>query len=305
MMSRLFKSILLLCSIHAGLIHAGELSSKLVSTGWLRSNITKENLRIIDIRSAQAYSMNHLPGAINLNPESFREQIANTPAHPVKKETIADILGSSGVEDNSIVIIYGGATDVQPFYMLWLFDYIGHTAVALLDGGIDRWEQENRPVTQTVPQIKKVRYRLDEPDEFSTRSSKEDILQAIKTNSSVLIDTESPEIFAGNDGSFNRKGHVKGAVNCYWKNDITELYSWKRPDILKTTYSRYEVFSGKKVILLCNDGWSAAHSYFTLRYILGISSVSIYDGGMCEWANDNEMPMTSNALLIQSAGPGF
>lgn len=291
-MDRLFiKGITTLFIFFSISISAGELSSRMVSTGWLRSNLSKEHLRVIDIRPVQKYYSNHIPHASYLNAESVRLSINGVPYLPIAPEALALMLGALGIDDKSTVIIYGGQEDLQTYYLIWLFDYIGHKDVALLEGGYEKWERENRPQTQDLPEIEAVKYQMPQKMNDEIRANKKDVLKSIQNNSAVIIDVESPDTYAGVDGGCKRKGHIKGAINHYWKNDIESGYQWESIDILKGSYSRAGSQSDKRTILTCENGWAAAHSYFTLRYIMGQNAVQLYDGGMGEWANTTDLPM--------------
>jgi thiosulfate/3-mercaptopyruvate sulfurtransferase len=133
------------------------------------------------------------------------------------------------------------------------------------------------------------------------RANKKDILKSIQNNSAAIIDVRSPEVYAGMEGNCKRQGHVKGAINHYWKLDIETLYQWKSIDVLRSSYSGVS----QKTILVCEDGWSAAHTYFTLRYILNQNSVQLYDGGMGEWANSTDLPMEKSNTEIQVSGSNY
>lgn len=304
-MNRIFtKLTMTLFTFFSISISAGELSSRMVSTGWLRSNLSKDNIRIIDIRPVQKYYINHIPHASYLNPESVRLSINGVPYLPIAPDALALMLGTLGIDDKSTVIIYGGQEDLQTFYLIWLFDYIGHKDVALLDGGYEKWERENRPLTQELPGVEAVRYQMSQKMVDDIRASKKDVLKSIQNNSASIIDVESPETYAGIDGNCKRKGHIKGAINHYWKNDIELGYRWKNIDILKRSYSRAGGPSDKRTIITCEDGWAAAHTYFTLRYIIGQNAVQLYDGGMGEWAN-SDLPMETSSIEIQASNSNY
>jgi thiosulfate/3-mercaptopyruvate sulfurtransferase len=301
----LIKAIMVLFIFFLNFITAGELSSRMVSTGWLRSNLSKENIRIIDIRPVQKYYNNHIPHASYLNAESVRLSINGVPYLPVAPEALSLTLGALGIDDKSTVIIYGGQDDLQTYYLIWLFDYIGHKDVALLEGGYEKWEREDRPLTQELPEIEAVRYQMPQKMTDDIRANKRDVLKSIQNNSAVIIDVESPDTYAGIDGSCKRKGHIKGAINHYWKNDIEAGYQWKSIDILKRSYSRAGSQSDKKIILTCENGWAAAHTYFTLRYVIGQNDIQLYDGGMGEWANSTDLPMETSSIEIQASNSNY
>ena len=301
-MSRIFaKGALVSLVFLLNTITAGELSSRMVSTGWLRSNLSKEQIKIIDVRPVQKYYSNHIPHASYLNAESVRLSINGVPYLPIAPEALSMMLGALGIDEKSTVIIYGGQEDLQTYYLIWLFDYIGHKDVALLEGGYEKWERENRPVTQDLPEVVATRYQMPQKMSDDIRANKKDVLKSIQNNSAVIIDVESPDTYAGIEGNCKRMGHIKGAINHYWKYDIESGYQWKNIDALKRSYSRAGALAGKKIIIVCEAGWAAAHSYFTLRYILGQNTIQLYDGGMGEWANSLDLPMETSVPEAQAA----
>lgn len=282
-------------------VFGGELSSKMISTGWLRSNIYNQDIRIIDIRNEQSYKAGHIPKASFVSSNSIRQ--------PQNKQialnSFSNLLGSLGINQNSTVIIYGDEKGLQPFYLLWLFDYIGHKNVALLEGGIEKWINESRPITKDVNPIEATHYQMPKKMTESIKASKNDILKAIQTKSSVIIDVESPDTYAGIQGNLTRKGHIKGAINSYWKNDLQDVYLWKNIDLLKKNYSEAGIETNKKIILVCENCWAASHAYFTLRYIVGLNSLQLYDGGMEEWSKFSECPMEQGTPEIQASSNDF
>jgi thiosulfate/3-mercaptopyruvate sulfurtransferase len=301
-MLRIFeKGIAFIIAFFALTTYAGEMSSKMISSGWLRTNLYKSQIKIIDIRPLQSYYKGHIPGAVYLNTESVRLSMDGIPHQPISTNAFVAILGNLGINENSSVIIYGNEDDLQPFYLIWMFDYIGHKDVALLEGGYEKWRNEGRPVTQDLPKVEDCSYPAPKRNIEEIRANKNDILKAISSNNAILVDVESPETFSGIKGNCKRKGHIKNAINQYWRHDIIDLYIWKNIDFLKNRYSSKGIPSDKKVILVCEDGWSAAHSYYTLRYIIGIPSVKIYDGGMGEWANTDDLPMETSPSDIQTS----
>jgi thiosulfate/3-mercaptopyruvate sulfurtransferase len=282
------------------LISAGELSSRMVSTGWLRTNLNKDHVRILDVRSVSKYYVNHIPRASYLNAESLRLSINGVPYLPISHQALASLLGEIGISESSTIIVYGSQDDLQTFYIVWLLDYIGHKDVAILEGGYEKWERENRPLTQDLPDVEQVKYQMPSKLVEDIRVDKKNVLKSISNGTSLIIDVASPKTYAGIDGLCKRKGHIKGAINHFWKNDIENLYQWKNIDFLRRSYSKAPSNEGKKVILVCEDGWSAAHTYFTLRYIIGETNIALYDGGMGEWANSNDLPMETNDVEVSA-----
>lgn len=286
-------------------IYSGELSSRMVSTGWLRSNLNKEHVRVLDSRTINEYNTKHILGSLYINTGSVRLPLNGLPGLPISPGAFSTLLSELGIDEKSTVIIYGGEGDLQPFYLMWLFDYICHKDVALLEGGYEKWMRENRPISNELPKIEAVHYRLPKKMARGIRADRKEVLKSLKDNSTTIIDVESSDIYSGVKSVYKRKGHIKGAINCYWKNDIDSWYLWRNFETLKRTYSKAGIQQSKKITLVSQDVWSAAHSYFTLRYIMGYSGVKIYDGGMAEWTNYSDLPMETSSLDVQTSSSDF
>ncbi len=299
------KCIFAVCTFFAGSVYSGELSSRMVSTGWLRSNLSKGHVRILDTRSINEYNSNHILGAMHINTGLVRLSINGLPGLPISPHTFSTMLSKLGIDEKSTVLIYGGQGDLQPFYLLWLFDYIGHKDVALLEGGYEKWERENRPISNDFPIIQGAHYRLPKNMVDEIRADRKEVFKSLEDNSTTIVDVEFSDVYSGIKGVCKRKGHIKGALNCYWKNDIDTWYLWRNFDTLKKTYRKAGIQQYKKITLVSQDVWSAAHSYFTLRYIMGYPGAQIYDGGMVEWANFSELPMETSNLEVQTSISNF
>jgi thiosulfate/3-mercaptopyruvate sulfurtransferase len=136
------------------LIQSDEIIDEIVSTDWLAENLSSENLRIIDIRfEISDYWKNHIPGAVYINPEALRWTNEGVPGMLLPEEALSILLGRCGITENTKVIVYAEVNNYRATYLLWALDYIGHKHSAILDGGIKKWQSENKPLTQNYPDI--------------------------------------------------------------------------------------------------------------------------------------------------------
>jgi thiosulfate/3-mercaptopyruvate sulfurtransferase len=293
-LNRIFLAFFLIMTLSVLSATAQELSSKLVTTEWLWFEVTqpKENLRIIDLRdSIKHYWQGHIPGAVYFSPEAMRLADQGVPVKLTPPEILAAMLGKMGINERTMIIVYTEQGDYKAPYLIWALDYLGHEFSAVLDGGFEKWQREARPVTQDYPKIEPTRYRLPHKLNQEVRAGLEEVKQIVDTGGAVLLDVRPNKLYAGEAGPWKRKGHIKGAINHFWGEDLTVDGTWKSKEDLGKGYEMLGATPDKLIIVSCGQGQMSAHSYFTLKHILGYPRVKNYDGSFNEWSNIDELPI--------------
>jgi thiosulfate/3-mercaptopyruvate sulfurtransferase len=273
-----------------------EPDSRLVSTEWLQDNLSQEDLRIIDLRgSIQDYWQNHIPGAVYLSSEALRLADNGVPGKLMPREALLIMLSKMGVNPSSLLIVYAENNNFRATYLLWALDCLGHPSAAMLEGGFDKWQQEDRPVTQDYPQLSPSLYRPPSGMCRQVRADLDDVRQAVDEATAVILDVRPLSLYTGEKGFWKRKGHIKGAIHHFWGDDLNEDGSWKSPDELKQVYEGLRATPEKTIITSCGQGFMSSHTYFALKYILGYPNVKNYDGSFNEWSNRDELPVETGA----------
>jgi len=291
---RSLKIILLVLILAAGPGLAAQSQNqtpRLVSTEWLAANLNNENIRIVDSRlDIRDYWLSHIPGAVYLDTAVLRWPERGVPSKLLSPEALVILLGQMGITEKTMVVAYYDKNGYPPFYLLWALDYIGHPVSALLEDGFERWRREGRPLNQDYPKIKPAAY--PKPAKLNTqfRATIEEVVRDMKAGA-VLVDNRSEDLYTGEKGAWKRKGHIRGALSHPWVMDLGGDGSWKPREELAAEYARIGVTPDKEVIVYCGQGQQAAHTYFSLKYILGFPDVRLYDGGFNEWANRDELPV--------------
>jgi thiosulfate/3-mercaptopyruvate sulfurtransferase len=265
-------------------------TEKLVNTDWLANNLTMADLRIVDIRdNVTAYWLEHIPGAVYISPDAIRWPDQGVPVKLIPPKDLANLLGKMGINNKTMVVIYSEKDDFKAPYFLWALDYMGHTKSAILDGGWTKWKAENRSVSQDYPKITPVSYltKLDK----NVRVELEEVKSVVTNGGAVIIDVRQADLYSGEKGSTKRKGHIKSSINHFWSLDLNDDGTWKSKDDLKKIYEGLGATSDKTIILSCGQGQMSAHSYFTLKHILGYANVKNYDGGFNEWSSVADLPV--------------
>jgi thiosulfate/3-mercaptopyruvate sulfurtransferase len=227
---------------------------------------------------------------VHLDSAVLRWPDRGVPVKLLPVEALANLLGQMGIREDTMVVVYYDKNGYPPLYLVWALDYIGHKSSVSLEDGFERWRKEGRPLTQDYPKIKPATYRLPAKPQSDVRATLEDVQKGLKSGA-VLLDVRPADFYSGEKGAWKRKGHIKGAVSHFWALDMNADGTWKTRDELSAAYEKLGVTSEKSVIVYCGQGQMAAHTYFSLRHVLGFSKVSLYDGGFNEWSGREDLPV--------------
>ena len=263
----------------------------LVSTEWVAEHGSDANVRLVEVDvDTAAYEQGHIAGAVGWNWQSQLQQ-------PVRrdlatKEEIGELLGSSGIGNDTTVILYGDNNNWFAAWAFWQLRYYGHRDVRLMNGGRVKWEAEGRPMTTDAPSVSAVSYSASEGDQ-SIRAYRDQVLALVNAGSISLVDVRSPAEFSGEllapanlpqEGS-QRGGHIPGASNIPWGQAVAEDGSFKSADELLALYGAQGIDGSRETVAYCRIGERSSHSWFVLTQLLGFENVRNYDGSWTEWGS--------------------
>jgi len=266
---------------------------KLVETGWLKENLTRSHLRIIDFgRSIEDYKMGHIASALFVDRGLITTKIGEVPGMLAYVEKVVDVLENAGISNDSTVVIYDGFGGLWASRLFWALEYLGHEDVRLLNGGWNKWMNEGGKVSKEVAVAKKGSFVPQvHPERLAT---KDWVLENLKNTQVKILDVRSPLEYRGENVRSDRGGHIPDAVNINWIKNLTDDDDkvFLPSNELRTLYEEAGIMADKEIVTHCQTGIRAAHSYFTLR-LLGYTKVRLYDGSWAEWGNDPETPIVS------------
>jgi thiosulfate/3-mercaptopyruvate sulfurtransferase len=271
---------------------------RLVSTDELARWQMEKKVVLLDVRTdVFSYLKGHLPGAEYLNTETLRASEGGIPTRLLSAGEYSQLFSRLGLEFNTPVVIYsaGETRNIDATFVAWVLAGFGHPKVYLLDGGFFKWQLEQKPVVQPYPRIPVTHF----PRKFSPEvASLEEVRRAVETRDAVLVDARPPDQFAGQAGAQMRRGHIPGAINHYWQDDLTQEgfgHVWKDREELRKSYAAQGITPDRRIIAYCNSTTEASHVHFTLRYLLGYPRVRIYVGSWTEWAEREELPIATGS----------
>ncbi|WP_201713261.1 sulfurtransferase [Rossellomorea arthrocnemi] len=264
----------------------------IVETDWLREHILDENVRVIDCRFSlgspgegrERYNESHIPGAVFFDLEKDLSGYARKHGgrHPLPNmKNFLRKVEDAGIDNQTTIVIYDEKEMAFAGRCWWLFHYIGHENVYILNGGYSAWTQDDGNTESSVPVYPPKSYRP---------SLNEDIIASLEEvrciangeRETPLIDSRSKERFLGLEEPIDRiAGHIPGAINLPWTEGVKEGYFIDQEE-------QNERFSALNkddpIIVYCGSGVTATPNFIALKKA-GFINVKLYVGSYSDWVS--------------------
>ncbi|WP_445370917.1 sulfurtransferase [Methylomonas sp. HW2-6] len=275
----------------------------LVSAATLAANLDNPNWRIFDCRFSLAdsaagfksYRSDHIPGAVyaDLNKDLSSPVRAYTGRHPLPNfDSLAEKLGKWGVNNRSQVVVYDDAGGAFAGRMWWLLRSMGHTQVAVLDGGYGHWRKQGLPTATALPKISASAFRayLDNRQWLSASQ----VETGLASRSIILVDARTPERFLGKVEPIDPvAGHVPGAINRPLQSNLDRNGLFLAPDQLRRQINHLiSPFPAERVVHMCGSGVTACHNLLAME-IAGLGGSKLYAGSWSEWIRNRNRRVSS------------
>ena len=243
----------------------------------------------------EAYLTAHIPGAryADLNLDLSAPVSADSGRHPLPSPgLLAERFASFGIDEDTQVVAYDDANGSLAARAWWLLRWLGHTRVAVLDGGFKAWVAGGGAVESGGPERRAPQVKFAPQVNKDAVVTATDVLLALRDPARLLVDARAPERFAGTVEPLDPvAGHIPGAVNHPFSGNLTadgrflpaaELRSRWRESLAGTAPGN--------VILMCGSGVTACHNLLAME-LAGLQGAKLYAGSWSEWIRDPERPV--------------
>jgi thiosulfate/3-mercaptopyruvate sulfurtransferase len=270
------------------------------STDRVASAARDPGVRIVDCRFSfdedmrARYLEGHLPGAVYVNWATDLSAPPPDSGHPrwmlLGPTEFAGAMSRLGIGNRTMVVGYdteGGHHAAR----LWLaLRRYGHDRMAVMEGGLQKWVAERRPLETGEPPIPPAMFE-PHPRE-GVIASKGEVLAAVRSGDPWLLDVRRDSEFTGVEKRAARGGHIPGAVNILWKDALKDDWTLREAAELEDFYTNAGFGPETRTITYCQAGVRAAFTHLVLT-ALGHDDVRTYDGSWEEWGNDPRLPIIS------------
>ena len=271
----------------------------LITTDQLAASL--EKVVVIDCRydlinadrGRELYRDAHIPGAAyaDLSRDLSGLPTGNNGRHPLPDiPEMAAQFGRLGIAQHRQVVAYDQDNGIFASRLWWMLRYLGHDAVAVLDGGFAKWTHEGRPTRSGTEQQRPATFKPALREGW--RLGVADVEEIVRTGSALLVDARSPERFEGRNETLDRAaGHIPGAVNHFYRDNVAADGTMRPASELNAAFSR--TFDGRppnEIVMYCGSGVTACQNLLALEHA-GITGVRLFPGSWSEWSASPARPV--------------
>lgn len=273
----------------------------LISTNELGARLGQPDVVVIDCRfpqgsradGAKAYAASHIPGALyaSLNEDLSAPMAADRSGgrHPLPAaDAFARTLSAWGIDNDTQVITYDDGPGAYAARCWWMLRWLGHDAVAVLDGGWAAWQAENRPVESGVVTATPATFVPRPRPELVVDVEK--ALQYTASGGALLIDARAADRFRGENETLDPVGgHIPGATNYFYGQNLADGRFLSADELAQ----RFKALLGQRptseIVHYCGSGVTACHNLLAMEHA-GLGLARLYPGSWSDWSSDPSRP---------------
>jgi len=273
----------------------------LISTAALALHVDDPAYAIVDCRAklddlawgAHEHAASHIPGAVfaDLTHDLSGPKNGSNGRHPLPAvDALVQTFSRLGIASGVQVVAYDQENGMFASRLWWLLRWLGHDAVAVLDGGFKKWIAEGRAVesgeTQRTPRAFTGSPRANMAVDVGT------VAAHLGAAGPRLVDARAPERYRGDTEPIDKVGgHIPGAKNHFFQWNLDEHGLFRTPEELRAriTASVGDV-PADQIVCYCGSGVTACHNLLALEHA-GLPGAALYAGSWSEWSAGADRPV--------------
>jgi thiosulfate/3-mercaptopyruvate sulfurtransferase len=280
----------------------------LVSPEWLEAHLGDPGVRVVDIRgyvvtrpvapgvdeatyrgAPEEYAAEHVPGSVFVDwTADIVDPEDPVPAQVAAPERFAEAMAVRGIGDGTHVVVVDHMGGQFATRLWWALRYHGHDRVSVLEGGWNRWVEEERPVTAEPTVVERVTFTPRVRPGW--RTTAEALAARLGSEGLQLVDARDAGQYTGAKRRGPRGGHIPGAIHLPRERFFDDQGAMRPVGELAAIFREAGIDPGRPVTAYCNGGVAATVVLFNL-FRLGATDVCNYDGSWNEWGVRGELPV--------------
>ena len=282
--------------MYTTLIDAATLAAHIDDPAWVVLDCRHDLVNLAAGRDA--YAAGHLPQAQFADVETALsgakrgDDGAFRGRHPLpQREAFVEQLRAWGIDDDTQVVAYDAHGGMFAARLWWMLRWVGHAAVAVLDGGLPAWQTAGYALSTEVP-APRTRGTIALRDALVASVDVNEVLWNVQDGGRTIVDARAPDRFRGENETIDPVGgHIPGAKNRFFKDNLQADGRFKAPEQLHAELSA-AVGDPARAIMQCGSGVTACHNLLALE-VAGLPGAALYPGSWSEWSADPARPVAT------------
>ncbi len=267
----------------------------IISSAELKGLYLQQDTRVVDCRynladpgaGKKEYLQSHIPGAVfaDVHGHLSGPPVTDHGRHPLPTaERLLEVFAELGINNDTQVVAYDASFGAFAARLWWLLRYMGHSKVAVLDGGWPAWTDHGGERESGNVEVARGSFN------GQARKDRLVLLDEVETVA-LLVDSREAARFSGQEEPIDPyAGHIPGAQNRCWKDNITEKGEFVAARQLHDEFSKlYQGVNPRNVVFYCGSGVTACHNLLA-AHRAGLPEGRLYAGSWSEWCRDSARP---------------